>query len=78
MCDLVCSTLLVVLLCWQLAGVIIITASILGSNLPDDCDRTLEYHSDEFPAVDLRTVGQWAGLYDRNGDFGIDSVDVCV
>lgn len=48
-------------------GAIIITASTLGPDIPDDCDHALEYRSDEFAAVDLRTVGQWTGLYDRNG-----------
>ena len=46
-------------------GAIIITSSTLGHDLPDDCDHALEYHSDEFAAVDLRTVGQWTGLCDR-------------
>lgn len=48
-------------------GAIIITASTLGHDLPDDCDHALEYRSDEFAAVDLRTVGQWTGLVDCKG-----------
>lgn len=48
-------------------GAIIITASTLGPDIPDDCDHALEYRSDEFAAVDLRTVGQWTGLSDCKG-----------
>lgn len=48
-------------------GAIIITASTLGPDLPNDCDHALEYREDEFAAVDLRTVGQWTGLLDCKG-----------